>query len=66
MKQSWEKPQLIILARNKPEESVLWGCKGTTYAGIGSGAERATGGCYYIDTDPYYDCGQGCEWHGHT
>jgi hypothetical protein len=27
MKKIWEKPKLIILARGRPEESVLAGCK---------------------------------------
>jgi hypothetical protein len=27
-KKAWEKPELIILARNRPEEQVLTQCKG--------------------------------------
>jgi hypothetical protein len=27
MKKPWEKPKLIVLARGKPEEAVLWFCK---------------------------------------
>ena len=29
MKNKWEKPQLIVLSRNKPEEKVLDWCKGS-------------------------------------
>jgi len=33
MKKKWEKPELIILVRNQPEESVLNSCK-TGWYGI--------------------------------
>ena len=26
--QRWEKPQVVVLARNRPEEAVLLACKG--------------------------------------
>lgn len=29
----WEKPQLIVLVRNRPEEAVLGPCKGQAYGG---------------------------------
>jgi hypothetical protein len=35
MKKTWQAPQLIILVRSKPEETVLSGCK-TTHLGTGS------------------------------
>jgi hypothetical protein len=28
MKKSWEKPQLVVLVRSQPEESLTSGCKG--------------------------------------
>jgi hypothetical protein len=28
-KKSWQKPELIVLVRSKPQEAVLTGCKGT-------------------------------------
>ena len=33
-KEKWDKPELIILIRGKPEESVMTNCKGTYAAGI--------------------------------
>jgi hypothetical protein len=39
----WEKPQLIILARSKPEEAVLTACKTDATAG-GNASQNA--GCY--------------------
>ncbi len=29
-KKKWEKPELLVLVRNNPEEAVLTGCKTTT------------------------------------
>ena len=28
-KKKWEKPQLVVLVRNQPEETVLFACKGS-------------------------------------
>jgi hypothetical protein len=33
MKQKWEKPELIVLVRNRPAEGVLWACKLSSRAG---------------------------------
>ncbi len=38
-KKKWERPQLIILVKGKPEERVLAGCKGTTVWGPGGKSE---------------------------
>jgi hypothetical protein len=38
---SWEKPQLIVLGRSKPEEGVLAACKTNNYGtGPGSGEKH--------------------------
>ncbi|MFC1597528.1 hypothetical protein ACFL5Q_06285 [Planctomycetota bacterium] len=34
-KKTWSKPQLIVLVRGKPEESVLLGCKALSDSGPG-------------------------------
>ncbi len=36
MKKMWEKPELIVLLKNRPDESVLTGCK-TQSSGITPG-----------------------------
>ncbi len=38
MKQVWMKPQLIVLVRGKPEESVLGTCKNTATVGPQQGS----------------------------
>ncbi len=35
MKKVWQKPELVVLVRGKPEESVLAACKGGTVTGAG-------------------------------
>ena len=35
---TWEKPQLIVLLRNKPEEAVLYACKNWGLSGANSDA----------------------------
>jgi hypothetical protein len=47
-KKRWEKPQLTIIVRGKPEEGVLLACKGG-----GSGPDVALGSC-----DSIFGCGQ--------
>ena len=37
---TWEKPQLIVLVRSKPEETLLFGCKG-----IPTGPATAVAAC---------------------
>ena len=34
-KKRWQRPELIVLARTRPEEAVLTGCKGTGLVGPG-------------------------------
>ena len=34
MKKAWEKPQLLVLARSKPEEAVLLACKSSSISGL--------------------------------
>jgi len=41
LKKEWQKPQLIVMTRSKPEESVLTYCKGGEITGAGGS------GCYY-------------------
>jgi hypothetical protein len=50
-KKQWQKPELIVLVRSKPEEAVLAACK---YWGDPSGAESQEFGCLV-------DLGVGCE-----
>ncbi len=33
MKKVWQKPELVVLVRGKPEESVLAACKGGVFTG---------------------------------
>jgi hypothetical protein len=42
MKKTWQKPKLIILARGRPEESVLLGCK---MSGSGASIRNKNIGC---------------------
>ena len=49
---TWEKPELIILVRNQPEEAVLTACKGVTVPG-GPGVSAISCG--------YTPCGS-CTW----
>ncbi len=40
MKKVWQKPELVVLVRGKPEEAVLTACKGGTFSGspqVGNG-----------------------------
>lgn len=43
MKKKWRKPQLIVLLKGHPEESVLRSCK--TFSGI-TGPQNDYNGCY--------------------
>ena len=43
MKRIWQKPKLIILARGRPEEFVLAGCK---MAGTSVAIKNKNKGCY--------------------
>lgn len=48
----WEKPQLIVMVRGKPEEAVLSACKNTT---IDTGYNHMNSRCMYPHT-----CGVWC------
>jgi len=47
MKKVWEKPELVVLVRGKPEESVLASCKG---GGVIAAVITGKGSCYVLDT----------------
>ena len=40
-KKVWERPELVVLARSRPEEAVLVGCKFAGIAGYGRPAVQA-------------------------
>jgi hypothetical protein len=46
---TWSKPELIVLVRGKPEESVLAGCK---FLGSGSGSDGRNSSCEKIGCNP--------------
>lgn len=51
-KKKWERPQLIVLFRGKPEEAVLNGCKGPWTTGYA----YVAGNCMYggsVDGTPW-------------
>ena len=57
-KKQWQKPQLVVLVRSKPEEAVLTACKAEGIAG----AYYDAGLCsLYVDR-----CGMKCESPGNT
>lgn len=35
IKKDWQKPELVVLLRSKPEEAILWACKDETGPGAG-------------------------------
>ena len=43
-KKQWQKPQLVVLLRSKPEEAVLTACK---TASLSAGPKNAQEGCGY-------------------
>jgi len=49
-KKKWVRPELVVIVRNQPEESVLETCK--NYNPIGAGYV-ANLGCYYEVTPPF-------------
>ena len=51
-KRPWQKPELIILVRSRPEEAVLMGCKIAT----ASGPDDAISLCALINVDCLQDC----------
>ena len=42
MKKTWEKPQLVVLVRGKPEEGILNGCKQWEASGSSGPSDSAT------------------------
>lgn len=58
---TWETPKLIVLVRNRPEETVLSACKATGGAGgliAGDSAGTVAGGCTYISVTATVPCTQ--------
>jgi hypothetical protein len=47
---TWQKPQLIVLVRSKPEEAILQACKG-----VGSGPYDYDQGCTAVPVCGYCD-----------
>jgi hypothetical protein len=63
MKKIWKKPNLVVLIRSRPEESVLDHCKiGSSGFGVGAGAN--VGGCH--SENPDTSCGGVCYGHEST
>jgi len=52
MKKTWQKPQLLILTRSKPEEAVLLACK---YFLILTGETGSNGNCERTVADNCYE-----------
>lgn len=52
-KKPWEKPRLMVLTRNRPDESVLTTCKGgNLFTGPDSGENSCTvllGNCFFCN-----------------
>jgi hypothetical protein len=44
----WQKPQLIVLVRNKPEEAVLLACKNGASPGPNSGSGTCWESCLEV------------------
>ena len=55
MKKQWERPQLIVLVRSKPEENVLAACKGN----VGGSPEDEDRNCIRYPIGGEY-CDAGC------
>jgi len=51
----WEKPQLVVLTRSKPEEAVLGWCK-EFEIGAGPNAGYLPYGCHVATSLPCADC----------
>ena len=53
---TWEKPELIVLVRSKPEEAVLLACKGSdlpiTWSAHWGGCAYYSGACSACNTQP--------------
>lgn len=46
---TWQKPQLIVLVRNRPEEAILTFCKGDS---SGTGSQSTNLGCWGAGPEP--------------
>ena len=53
-KDTWQKPELIVLVRNKPEEAVLAACKGPAISGPRWGGGI---GCIHQNQGPCHESG---------
>jgi hypothetical protein len=51
-REHWSRPQLIVLGRGRPEESVLSGCKNFCHAGPAS----TRGGCFAKKQQCFSQC----------
>lgn len=54
-KKEWLKPELVVLTRNNPEESVLAGCKGCTNPPT-SGPSNGSYNCVTGSMPACFDC----------
>ena len=52
----WEKPQLVVLTRSRPEEAVLGWCKQVGLPGGGPGAGFVAVACFMESTYVCGDC----------
>jgi hypothetical protein len=46
---AWQKPQLIVLVRNRPEEAILTFCKGDS---SGTDSQSTNMGCWGVGAPP--------------
>lgn len=53
MKKPWQKPELVVLVRNRPDEAVLAACKTGSAPG---GYLNYNGGCWYESDLACYKC----------
>lgn len=49
-KKKWEKPELIVLVRGKPDEAILLACKWGFYGGAGSQDDRCQISWFFCPT----------------
>jgi hypothetical protein len=59
-RKSWSKPEIIVLVRGSPEESVLAACKVFV---VGGGNANKNNECSFIQ---YSSCDQGCNASGNS
>jgi hypothetical protein len=60
-RKEWKKPEVVVLARNKPEEAVLTACKGYSNIGHGTGFEAAADGCITWYNESHTSCYNPCD-----